>query len=142
MPRIALPVQLARKLAGMWITIDTAPIELLFSVVTSSWGLWLLLPFDSFSSRNFRVLAWIAPEEAWGLFALATAALRVYGVLADSKECRMGAAWLGFLIWTFVAYGIAFTDVRSTGVPVYAAYAAVSAFVAIRLKWARAAGEP
>lgn len=96
-------------LGGLWI-----------GLVLFSFGLWLMLPFETFSgSSSYEVMEALASELAWGVVMISGSVFLISGSLRDDPEWSsiggLIAAFCYFFIWSSVTSA----NWRSTGSPVY-----------------------
>jgi hypothetical protein len=81
------------------------------------WGLWLLLPFDSFaSSKIFMNLEKIAPEWAWGFAAVVIGASWVF---CRNLKIRSLFALLTIMFWSVITLTYMQSNFMSTATVVY-----------------------
>ncbi|WP_131193736.1 hypothetical protein [Lichenihabitans psoromatis] len=84
-------------------------IEWQFAVMMAAWGFYLLLPMRTFDNPQYGVLATIAPEEIWGLFAIAIAAVRATAVYINGSwrrtpAIRCACSVLGVIWWLSMTF--------------------------------------
>ncbi|GJE06345.1 hypothetical protein AOPFMNJM_1661 [Methylobacterium jeotgali] len=84
-------------------------IEWLFTALMLAWGGWLLMPWDTFKSPQYALLAAIAGESVWGAWSVSiglirAAALYVNGAHRRTPAIRAFCAMLGFVWWLVLAY--------------------------------------
>src|SRR5688572_6041806 len=85
---------------------DTEPVELMGGGAKIVMGVWLLLPFQSFtSSPTFAALS-VLPEWLWGTFLLCVGLFHLAALRDGYRGWRKWAALVGFLIW--VSFGTVF----------------------------------
>ena len=102
--------------------------EVVSAAVLLWWGLVLLMPWRTFdSSRTFRAMQDLMPEQWWGLLALAIGVPQAvgiflalttgsHGLVTLRRTCLvLTTAW-----WGFIAAEIAQGNPHGTGVGVYA----------------------
>ena len=79
--------------------INTAVIILL-GFATLLWGLWVVSPFwDVFSTAAvYSHLAYL-PEWFWGMFAIISGIVMMWGVARGSWKSLMWGSWIGFVHW-------------------------------------------
>lgn len=119
-------------------TIRTAPIvpmELLVSMISVVWGLWILNPFgDTFpSSPSFRGMALMTPEWVWGLAMMGLGLVRLYALYRSSVVWRARLSVVGWLVWGFISISFALSNLWATATPIYGIFAGCSLIVARRL---------
>lgn len=109
-------------------------IECFLTVITISFGLVLILPFETFSNPIYSGLKGIAPEYVWGLiFAIAGVYQLITMVLKRKSILKMiGFSLLTFL-WSFSGTAILVNDIMhsylSTGFTNYLCIAGLSFYM-------------
>lgn len=89
-------------------------------VMLSMWGLWLLLPFQTFGgTRSFSVMDAVAPEWAWGLLMGAGGAGAIIGALLERMRWVQFGTLTCFYMWGAISVATVASHPTSTGVPVY-----------------------
>lgn len=98
--------------------------EWLLAAIMTTWGVVLLLPEATFQTNPvYTGLARFAPENAWGLVALALGTLRLFALFVNgnwrrSPHLRSTLAFLSCFVWFQIVIGL--LQVRaSTGLAVY-----------------------
>ncbi|MDI4231468.1 hypothetical protein OZ411_01395 [Bradyrhizobium sp. Arg237L] len=97
---------------------QTRSVEWLLASMMLAWGFGLLLPGDTMSLPQHRMLGAIAPEFVWAAWSVSIGAVRVVALYINGSWRRtplfrvagasLGLIWwivLGFLFWTAVAGG-------------------------------------
>ena len=79
-------------------------IEWMFAVMMASWGAYLLLPMETFDNPQYAVLAVLAPEQVWGVFSIAIAAVRMIALWINGRwrrtpAIRCGCSTIGVIWW-------------------------------------------
>ena len=112
---------------------DTEPAELLGVILTTLWGLWLLLPMQTFhSSVAYNALA-VVPEWLLGSVLLVIG-MHAGAALRDGRVSRRREAALSmFGGWFAIAAAFAWGDITNTGVVVYGVVAVAAGWVYLRL---------
>jgi hypothetical protein len=109
-------------------------IEGIIALSALSWGVWLLLPFDTFgSSATFRVLPMIAPEWAWGAVFVTVSLLLLFGILRCSRAIRRHALLFLSLLWLATWSALVISNWRSTAATNYIWWAILSAYSYMRV---------
>jgi hypothetical protein len=107
--------------------------ELFNSVLITGWGLWLLLPFETFSSTNaFAVLDVFIAEELFGLIPLIIGVYIIYTLIAMRIKRRRYGLLAASAFWIFISIIIAISNISFVGVVVYAVIALFSAISYLR----------
>lgn len=106
-----LAVRLKMVLA---IPINTSAVIIL-AFYTLFWGLWVAMPWASFDSSRFTVLAAIAPEVVWGIIAISVGYVMTVGVMKHSFKSLSRGAFVGFLHWIIISTAYFWADWTSTG---------------------------
>ena len=126
----------SEKLAkALLLPINPALIVVL-GIYTAVWGGWLLFPFSDVFSRAklYSVMAHIAPEWAWGCFAIFCGALIIYGAVQRSYWPLVRGAMAGAFHWFLIALCYFLGDFASTGGITSLTFAAYAALVGLNIK--------
>lgn len=95
--------------------IETRPLEISTAVQSILWGTWLLLPFQTFgSSPVFSVMAVVAPEQVWGVLALASGVFQLVAAHTKRLKWRWYATCLTLFLWMFIDVAFWLTQSYST----------------------------
>lgn len=107
--------------------------ELLFSLIAIIWGLWLLLPFNSFgSSPSWSAMLAFASEDTWAIWILIIGLIQFLGVACNYESSRKRSPFVLFLTWLCVAAGLIFTSPITTGIPLYGSIAIIQGLLYLR----------
>jgi hypothetical protein len=89
----------------------------LLGLYTTTWGAWVATPFWSVFERSelFSAFGVIAPEVFWGLLAMVTGMLIMWGALKESPRSLLWGARLGWVHWLMIAVFYVIGDWHSTG---------------------------
>ena len=98
------------------------------------YGLFLLLPFDSFTSPVFRVLLSVAPEAVWGCLSLGYGLAMLVGIAGYSEWLRSNAVFAASGHWLFVATSAFLGSPLTPAWVVYSAVAGASIWAFIRVQ--------
>lgn len=117
---------------GLRKPINTAAISIM-GVYTFVWGLWLALPWATFTrSPIYEMMNSLAPELVWGIAAMLIGAIMLCGVIMQGyKALRRGAA-AGFYYWFVVSGFYLMGSWESVGwinalmVSIYCAFVAIN----------------
>ena len=104
------------------------------------WGLWVVLPWDTFrASPAWRIVAEVLPEALAGWLWLAVGTLSLVAFLRDWRRIRAGCAVVRCGPWTLIAVGLILAAPTSTGAVVYPMFALGSAwtFLTVMAEWKR-----
>lgn len=88
---------------------------ILMALYTFFWGLFVMLPFESFDSLRFTFLLSVMPEVAWGFVAACVGYVMLIGVLQHSFNSLSRGSFVGFIHWFIIAVGYFIGDWTSTG---------------------------
>jgi hypothetical protein len=91
--------------------------SIILGIYTVLWGLWVVNPFWSVFARAplYTVMAQLAPEWAWGCFALFCGGLMIYGAAKRSfGALTRGAGFVG-MHWFLICLCYFLSDWQSTG---------------------------
>ena len=103
---------------------------------TFLWGVWLASPFWHVFDHAplYMTLAGLAPEWAWGLWAIAVGLVMVYGVVRKSHRSLTTGAFVGMFHWLLISLLYFFADWHSTGGITALMVAAYCSFVYLNLR--------
>jgi hypothetical protein len=104
-------------LAGALLKPINPAASIILGVYTILWGLWVINPLWSVFARAplYSVMATIAPEWAWGCFALFCGSVMVYGSMKRSYRALTNGAGVVNFHWTIVGLCYFLGDWQSTG---------------------------
>ena len=124
--------RVARFLVSIFPDGDVDRAEFWFASTLLLWGVWLGLPFETFTGlpRLYSAMGEIAGERTWAAFYFGAGLVHLSALAAERFGRRARVVWSGragrFLsafgatfLWAFVAVMLASADWRSTGTPVY-----------------------
>lgn len=119
---------------GMRKPINTAAISIM-GMYTFIWGLWLALPWATFSrSPIYELMLSLAPEIVWGVAAMCIGALILWGVFSQTYKALVRGALAGFYYWFVISGFYLLGSWQSTGWINAFMVAVYCAFVAINLR--------
>lgn len=100
-------------------------LELFLAGYTLSFGLWLMMPFESMDSPGFRLITIIASEHQWGALFFFNGLSHVLALLVNghrwwSPLIRWFAAMVSMLVYASMSYLFAIIDPYTTAVANYA----------------------
>lgn len=114
--------------------INTAAISIL-GAYTFLWGLWIALPWDTFTRGPiYDMMAILAPEPIWGASAMVIGSIILYGVAKNSFTYLRRGALIGFYYWFVISGFYLLGSWESTGWINSAMVAIYCAFVALNLR--------
>jgi hypothetical protein len=109
--------------------------EIILALCALSWGVWLLLPFDTFSSSaTFVLLARTAPEWVWGAFMCAGAITTLVGLYRRSCPVRRHGLIAMTIVWMIVWTSFAIGNWRSTAAVTYLWWAILCGYWYLRVQ--------
>lgn len=86
----------------------------------SFYGLWLLLPVNSFAnSVSYEAMAELLPEWAWGVLFLTAGGVMLTGVLKRRRVWQEQGVFALCVLWAIVFGSMAAVNWASTGIPTY-----------------------
>ncbi|MFD8618256.1 hypothetical protein [Streptomyces sp. NPDC059513] len=72
-------------------------------LLSTLWGLVLLVPFGTFGNNNLaQYMSAIAPEPVWGMVAILAGLVMGIGTLKKKRRVVKVGLMTGFLVWGFV----------------------------------------
>lgn len=90
---------------------------MLMAAYTVLWGFWLLNPFWTVfdQAQIFWWLNSVAPEWAWGTFAIVCGLTMGFGIIRHTYNSLARGAFIGFIHWSIICTGYFIGDWRNTG---------------------------
>jgi hypothetical protein len=117
---------------GLRKPINTAAISIM-GTYTLVWGLWLAMPWATFSrSPIYEMMNTLAPELVWGLAAMGIGLMMLHGVFKMSYNALHRGALAGFYYWLVVSGFYIVGSWQSVGwinacmVSIYCAFVAIN----------------
>lgn len=109
--------------------------EARIAAFTLAWGVWLLLPFRTFTSVTaaYVEMEKVGSETAWGLAVVTIGLLKLWGILTGGRWRRLLFGCLAGALWTSVAVLFYLSSPASTGVPVYGVLAISAIWTAFHI---------
>lgn len=100
---------------------DTESTEFVIGCFAAGWGLFLLLPFNTFASAPtaFRAMEQTAAEWAWGAVLLSVGLLKLIGLYTGRLTLRRLGGVLVTGLWGFITVMVVRSNPLSTGIVVY-----------------------
>jgi hypothetical protein len=93
------------KLKRIWNQPVSGIVELWAGTLTLVWGIWLLIPWDTFSdSRSYDLMAHVMPEWAWGSAFTIIGTMKVYAFFCCSQRVRRKMVLLLIFLYS-ILYG-------------------------------------
>lgn len=90
-----------------------------FYRLTCLWGLFLLLPFNTFANNGFAIMRQYAPENVWGVLIFCVGIrLRMAQQSRNTRRIRDGL-FGALIIWLFISIMIAAANPQGTGIITY-----------------------
>lgn len=110
------------------------PLEVVTAIQSILWGIWLLLPYDTFgSSRVYSVMATVAPEIWWGTFFLFIGMFQLILVHLRKRNSRRLLALAMLFSWTFADIGFWLSGSSSAAAITYLTFVIAAAWSVIIL---------
>lgn len=122
------------RVREMLFVADPDPVECLMSLLLIAWGIWLILPFETFvTMTSYRPMVDVIDERLAGIVVLALGAVRLYMILNNRVRPRRWMAILFGMFWGFNCFLALQANPGSLLVPVYGVFLAASLWIAYRL---------
>ncbi len=100
-----------------------------------SWATWSALsPVGPDQLPAFQIVTQLADESFWQVSGLLLGALQITALVANSRNWRRSACFLGSWWWTFILMAIALANSSVPSLALYAVMAAINLFSLIRLR--------
>lgn len=82
---------------------ETKPLEIVVSVQSILWGIWMMLPISTFdSSKVFDVMRFWASENVWGAVICILGLVMLYTTHTGNRIRRKRIAVLSFFMWLMI----------------------------------------
>lgn len=98
---------------------SSKPTEIITGIASLFWGIWLLLPIQSFGTASYAFINSLAPESAWGGFMLVSGSLQLLFAVRGNFHSREVSMKFSALGWAFIATGFILSGTWSTAIPMY-----------------------
>lgn len=109
------------------------PIEFMSGLAMALWGLWLLIPWVTFSTPAYAFMYNLAPEWIWGAAMLVLGATQLSYVLLGNIQHRKWSMQIATLVWLFIAVNFAIARIESTAVPIYSVFSLLCYWASTKL---------
>ncbi len=107
--------------------------ELFNALLLIVWGVWLILPFETFkTTKAFTVLDTYTHEVVFGFIPLLIGLYILYTLVTLRIARRRYGILTASAFWIFISIIIGSSNITSTGVPIYAFIAIFSAISYLR----------
>lgn len=115
---------------------QTWTLEVYLAMAAMVWGIWVLLPFETFDPRigAYTVLR-LAPEWAWGVVFSAHGLGHWVSITRKDPMACYRAALSGSVLWGIVLISFVIAAPLTTASPVYGLFVLASLWVAKSLNW-------
>lgn len=122
--------------AGQVRNANPLPVELFLALVSISFGVWILNPFqDSFVTPTYAIVGSIVPEPIAGMAFLANGILRLYSLYRFRWRWRIFFSMSGYTLWFSLLIGVVAANPAATLIPLYLILMLISAHVALRVRY-------
>jgi hypothetical protein len=113
----------------------TEPMEFLTALLAVGWGVWMLLPTESFLFfRQYWFLLVVAQEEIWGWMFVSVGLASLFSLIEGSVMRRRILMFCIFMFWLFLAAAFAITEPTLPITFFYSVMALATMWTFIRLK--------
>lgn len=94
-----------------------AAASIILANYTVAWGLWVANPFwKTFDqAQMFSFLLQAAPEWFWGMFAIVTGVMMMYGIVRNSYRSLTAGMFIGTIHWFIIGVCYFIGDWQNTG---------------------------
>lgn len=114
--------------------VDPKPLETITAVQSISWGMWLLLPMNTFSaSGTYSVMGLLASEEFWGILFVVLGVSQIVSMRVFSVRLRGMIATAMMFSWIFVDLGFWLSGSTSAAAITYSTFALASIWSVVAL---------
>ena len=127
---------MTNKIVKFVLSVDTSPLEIILALESSAWGLWLILPIDTFGTNPAFAVLKIFPGEAWtGAIVLSIGLLTAISLITRNITFRRNVSILSMLIWSYIDYSFWAAATASTAPITYFVFVVLVAWIMAALTW-------
>ena len=113
---------------------DTTPVESITAVQSMLFGLWLILPFDTFDSGSvFDIMGQIAPETTWGILMTILGVSQLYVVHLKRAIYRIWVTRIMLPVWLIIDLSFLLSRTASSASVTYFVFVMCSVWSLISL---------
>lgn len=113
---------------------DTTPVESITAVQSMLFGLWLILPFDTFDSGSvFDIMSQIAPEVFWGILMTILGVSQLYVVHLKRVIYRIWVTRIMLPVWLIIDLSFLLSRTASSASVTYFVFVVCSVWSLISL---------
>lgn len=113
---------------------DTTPVESITAVQSMLFGLWLILPFDTFDSGSvFDIMSKIAPEVFWGVLMTILGVSQLYVVHLKRVIYRIWVTRIMLPVWLIIDLSFLLSRTASSASVTYFVFVMCSVWSLISL---------
>lgn len=132
--RMRMGFIMMKRMVWKIVTTDTTPVETITAVQSMLFGMWMLLPFETFDSGGvFNTMAMIAPESAWGVVMAVVGAYQLYAVHSRKIGRRIWITRIMLPIWIIVDLSFFLSRIASSATITYFVFVLCGAWSLISL---------
>lgn len=110
-------------------------VDLFLAWVMFAWGLWVMLPFNTFRIESFREFAAYFPEPVWGVVYMLAGLAGIIGVLTYNYSIRRIHSVVAIFLWLFICVAFVSSNPATTGVVTYGSFALAQMWLFVRQKF-------
>lgn len=128
------PIQ---RLRALLVDYDFEFSELLNGLAATLWGLWLLLPWNTFGrTATFAAMRDTGvPEWLWGTVIFTLGIIQIAGLVAGWWRWRRRSALILCGVWAFIAVMFAQANISSTGTVIYPLFSLSAMWAYLRMRF-------
>lgn len=107
-----------KKITKILFHYDWEIVEVIGASFKIVWGIWLLLPFQTFyGTVVYDALSTVTTEKGWGLFILILGSIHLAAIINGVIKYRRFMLMIGCMFWVFITVVFAITRIGSGLVP-------------------------
>ena len=124
-----------KKAIPKWmITIMDSPLQYTAASMAFWFGLWLLMPGESYQSGPaWRALIMLLPENHLGLIMVAIGMFQLFAVVRARRNIGAVSALVAIALWSTIVYSFWLSAPMSTATPIYSHIVGINAIIFLRL---------
>ena len=126
-----------KRLEQILLDYHTELLELFLGVYAFTFGVWLLLPFQTFTSTSsYEIMQRLASEWIWGMAAASIGAVQIVSVVWMFAWGRKWDSLLATFFWSVIGITFLLSNWSSTGGALFSLMALIEGFIHIR-SWSK-----
>lgn len=106
------------KLRKLLFQYDWEIVEIQGAIFKIVWGIWLFLPFDTFTGLDvYDALRKVTNETTWGIFVIVLGLIHLWAISSGVIKYRRTMIFVAFLFWIFISVVFGVSRIGSALIP-------------------------